>query len=224
MIFGFLTSKNLTQTKFQDERMTRTIFITWIQNGRFYPGTPNLVKFSNLNNFGTIRSKGWNFRGFIISLLSTNSEKINKIWEVKVSTSKNIGSFDMELPMTKFDKRNTQTSKTFDNGVMSKNFDVTDFFLIYGKFAAILELNSRRMVYKTYIFINSNLLPYRSWKQNWKISNTALILLFWVKVLFLQKKCWFLPKKKPTKMMTEVSSIILICFRQGVILHPKMKP
>ena len=79
-----------------------------------------------------------------------------------MSTSKNIGSFDMELPMTKFDKRNTQTSKTFDNGVMSKNFDVTDFFLIYGKFAAILELNSRRMVYKTYIFINSNLLPYRS--------------------------------------------------------------
>ena len=79
-----------------------------------------------------------------------------------MSTSKNIGSFDMELPMTKFDKRNTQTLKTFDNGVMSKNFDVTDFFLIYEKFAAILELNSRRMVYKTYIFINSNLLPYRS--------------------------------------------------------------
>ena len=79
-----------------------------------------------------------------------------------MSTSKNIGSFDMELPMTKFDKRNTQTLKTFDNGVMSKNFDVTDFFLIDEKFAAILELNSRRMVYKTYIFINSNLLPYRS--------------------------------------------------------------
>ena len=36
----------------------------------------------------------------IISTLSTNSEKKNKIWEVRVSTSKNIGWIDMELPPT----------------------------------------------------------------------------------------------------------------------------
>ena len=37
--------------------ITRTIVITEnvIQNGLFYPGTPIWVKFSNLNNFGTVR-------------------------------------------------------------------------------------------------------------------------------------------------------------------------
>ena len=31
--------------------------------------------------------EGWNFQGLIISTLSTNSKKMNKIWEVRVSTS-----------------------------------------------------------------------------------------------------------------------------------------
>ena len=37
----------------------------------------------------------------------------------------------------------------------------------------------------TYIFFNSNLLSYRNWKQDWKISNTAVTILLWVKVLLL---------------------------------------
>ena len=58
VIFEFLTPKNLHITKFQDEKMTRTIVITKniIKNGGFYPETPISVKFSNLNNFGTVRS------------------------------------------------------------------------------------------------------------------------------------------------------------------------
>ena len=48
--------------------------------------------------------EGWNFQGLIISTLSTNSEKANKIWEVRVWTSKNIGWFDMELPRTLHNK------------------------------------------------------------------------------------------------------------------------
>ena len=39
-------------------------------------------------------------------------------------------------------------------------------FPIYDQFAAIWKLNSGRMVYKTYIFINNTLLPYKTWKQN----------------------------------------------------------
>ena len=44
------------------------------------------------------RVEGWTSYGLIISTLSTNSEKLNKIWEVTVSTSRNIERFDMEWP------------------------------------------------------------------------------------------------------------------------------
>ena len=50
------------------------------------------------------------------------------------------------------------------------------------------------MVCKTYVFIKSNLLSYKNWKQKWKTSNTAPILLLWVRVLFVPKKCWFFAK------------------------------
>ena len=56
-------------------------------------------------------------------------------------------------------------------------------FPIYGQFGAIWKPDSGRAVCKTYIFINSNLLSYKSWKQNMKTSNTALTLLLWVKFL-----------------------------------------
>ena len=59
----------------------------------------------------------------------------------------------MELgPVIKFDKKNTATSKKFDDGVMSANCGVIVFFPIYGQFAATWKLDSRRMVYKSYIF------------------------------------------------------------------------
>ena len=67
-------------------------------------------------------------------------------------------------------------------------------FPIYGKFGAIRKVDSRHIVCKTYIFINSNLLSYKNWKQNYNISNTTLTLLPWVKVLFLPKKAEFLPE------------------------------
>ena len=56
---------------------------------------------------------------------------------------------------------------------VKKNLTVTSYqqtaiiiFLIYDQFGAIQKLNSRRIVYKTYIFINSDLLSYKNWKQN----------------------------------------------------------
>ena len=41
-------------------------------------------------------------------------------------------------------------------------------FMIYNSFGAIKKLNSGCMIYKTYIFINSILLSYKNWKDNWK--------------------------------------------------------
>ena len=61
-------------------------------------------------------------------------------------------------PVTKLDKRNTITSEKFDNDVPSENCDVIVIFPIYGQFGAIRKPDSGRMVCKTYIFINSNLL------------------------------------------------------------------
>ena len=64
-------------------------------------------------------------------------------------------------PVIKLDKKNTATSKKFDDDAISANFDVIVFFPIYGQFAAIRKPDSGRMVYKTYIF-NNNLLPYKN--------------------------------------------------------------
>ena len=49
---------------------------------------------------------------------------------------------------------------------MSVNCDDIVIFFIYGQFGAIRKPDSRRMVYKTYIFINSDLLSYKHWGQN----------------------------------------------------------
>ena len=57
-------------------------------------------------------------------------------------------------------------SKKIDNDIISEYFDVIDISLIYGQFGATRKLDSGHIVCKTYIFINSNLLSYKNWKQN----------------------------------------------------------
>ena len=49
---------------------------------------------------------------------------------------------------------------------MSENCDVNVIFPIHGQFEAISKPDFTRIVCKTYIFINSNLLSYKNWKQN----------------------------------------------------------
>ena len=49
---------------------------------------------------------------------------------------------------------------------MSANCDVIVILPIFGQFEAFRKPASERIVYKTYIFINSNLLSYKNWKQN----------------------------------------------------------
>ena len=49
---------------------------------------------------------------------------------------------------------------------MSTDCDVIAFYPICGQFAAMQKPDSGRVVYKTYIFINNNLLSYENWKQN----------------------------------------------------------
>ena len=61
-------------------------------------------------------------------------------------------------PVTKLSKGNTATSKKIDDDAMLANCDVIFIFPIYGQFGAIQKPDSERMISKTYIFINSNLL------------------------------------------------------------------
>ena len=49
---------------------------------------------------------------------------------------------------------------------MSENYNVIAIFPIYGKFGAMPKPDSGRIVRKTYIFIRSNFLFYKKWKQN----------------------------------------------------------
>ena len=65
-------------------------------------------------------------------------------------------------PVTKLDKRNKATSKRFYNDVMWENCDVVVIFLIYGQFGAIQKPDSGHRVWKSYVFINSNLLSYKN--------------------------------------------------------------
>ena len=61
-------------------------------------------------------------------------------------------------PVTKLDKRNKTTSNKFDDDAMLTICDLIVIFPIYGQFGAIRKPDSGRIVCKTYIFINSNLL------------------------------------------------------------------
>ena len=49
---------------------------------------------------------------------------------------------------------------------MPVNCDVVAIFPIYDQFEAIRQPDSGRIVCKNYIFIKSNLLSYKKWKQN----------------------------------------------------------
>ena len=91
-------------------------------------------------------------------------------------------------PVTKLDNRNKTTSKKIDNDVMSRNCDIIVIFLIYGIFRANRKPNSGCIVCKTYVSINSNFWSYKNWKQNLKISNTALTILLWLKQGIMQMK------------------------------------
>ena len=68
-------------------------------------------------------------------------------------------------PVTKFDKRKKRTSKKkkkkIDDDIMSENFDVIVIFQIYVEFGAIRKPDSGHIVFKIYIFINSNLLCHK---------------------------------------------------------------
>ena len=146
--------------------------------------------------FGTHNSAqspdiGQNLHGGISDLQISGQSLIKE----NCHNSRTSDDIDMKLrPVTKLDKWN-KTSKKFVVDVMSENCDVIVIFQISGQFGEVRRLDSRHRVCKGYVFSKSNLLYYKNWKQNLKISNTALTLMLWVKVLFWAKNANFLQKK-----------------------------
>ena len=69
-----------------------------------------------------------------------------------------IWNLDQQLNLTRETKQRLKKKKIF--------FDVTAIFSIYGQFGEIPKPDSRSIVCKTYVFINSNLLSYKNGKQN----------------------------------------------------------
>ena len=69
-------------------------------------------------------------------------------------------------PVTKLDKKNKKTIIKYGNDVILANCDVIAIFLTYGQFAAIRKPELGRIVCKSYIFNNSNLLSCKNCKQN----------------------------------------------------------
>ena len=65
-------------------------------------------------------------------------------------------------PVTKLNKENRATSKKIDDDVMLASYDVIVIFVISGQVGAIWKLDSGRIVCKSYIFINGNLISYKN--------------------------------------------------------------
>ena len=128
-------------------------------------------------------------------------------------------------PVTKLYKRNKTSSKKVDDDFMSEHLCVITNFLIFVQFGAVRRPDPRHRVCKSYVFSNSNLISYKNWKQNLKISNTALTLLLWVKVLFWIKNASFCKSKfvtqqsiKSTIFRTNLKQRIELNQEEGILL------
>ena len=84
---------------------------------------------------------------------------------IKVNCHNSRTSDDTDIKLgsvTKLDKRNKKMVEKTEDDVMSRNCDVIVIFLIYVQFGAIWKPDSGRIVCKTQIFINRNLLSYNN--------------------------------------------------------------
>ena len=106
---------------------------------------------------------GQNSDGGISDLPISGQSLVNKLCH----NSRTSHDTNMKLgTVIKLVKKNTARLKNFDDDVKSTNCDVIVFFPIYGRFAAIQGPDSGRMVYKTYVSNDNNLLSSKNWKQN----------------------------------------------------------
>ena len=78
-------------------------------------------------------------------------------------------------PVSKLDKKNKKAPKSFKNDAVLANCDVISIFPIYGEFGAIRKPVSQRVACKSYFFIKTSILSYKTGKET-KQSLTQLSL------------------------------------------------
>ena len=91
-------------------------------------------------------------------------------------------------PVTKNDERNKTTSKKLRMTSCRQKCVVIVLFLFYGQFEVICKSDSRCIVRKTYIFINSNLLIYKTENKTETSQAQLLQYCFQQRYYFCQKK------------------------------------
>ena len=65
-------------------------------------------------------------------------------------------------PVTKLNKKNKTTSKTFDFDIMPENCDVIVIFQFLGQFGAVQRPDFGHRISKSYVFSNGNLFSYKN--------------------------------------------------------------
>ena len=88
---------------------------------------------------------------------------------------------------------------------MSENCDAIAIFPTYDQFGAIWKPDSGRIVYKTYVFVNSNLSSYK----NWKHSSLTIALS---KGTIFAKKCRFFAKNADISKIKRVYYISMCTY------------
>ena len=88
---------------------------------------------------------------------------------------------------------------------MQTDCEIIIIFPIYGQFGAIQKPESQGIVCRTYIFVNSNPLSYKNWKQN--SSHTTALR----KGIIFGKKCWFF-----VKINADISTIEEVMLLKGI--------
>ena len=120
-------------------------------------------------------------------------------------------NYDINMKLgsvTKLDKTKMTTSKKIGNDVMSANCGIIYFFWFMANFQPsetwIPDLGSIKLTFSLIITFCLT----KAEKKNYKNSNTALILLLWVKAPFLWKKCWFFAKNTDISKIKKITSYI----------------
>ena len=94
-------------------------------------------------------------------------------------------------PVTKIDKRNKTTSKKIWRwSHVRKLWRHCYFSNLEPSGSRIPDGQPVKLIFLLIVTFLSN----KNWKGNWKISNTTLTLLLWIKVLFWPKNAYFLQK------------------------------
>ena len=108
-------------------------------------------------------------------------------------------------PVTKIDKGNKPTSKTYDDEIVPATSNVIVIFPTWTNLEQLgYRIPNPYSVKLTISFIVTFYLT-KNWKQNLKIS--ILAILFIVEVLFFSKKCWFFCKISKIKKVSVLKGI-----------------